>query len=389
MKLFNNKIKSAKGEDVSSRKKILLVTRPIAPPWDEGSKNFAFFLAKNIADFEIGLLTKGILPDLPSNVHQKAIYTTNSFSYLQKIRLLQGLRKMRNEFDILHYLFTPTKQNSFLVKNFINYGQKKFRTIQTVATLREDLYSDKELQKMLFGDLIITYSDWSKNKLEKIGFKNVKRVYPGIDVELYRNKGKNPEYLQKYGFKDSDFIINFSGEYTRNGAIDIVLTSFMEIAKIIPEAKLSLAVRIKNKKDAEKKKEVIKILEENNLLSRVAFHDETQYAVFELYNMADISVFPVTDMHGKFDVPLAVIETMACEKPVIISDLPLLSEFAKEDNSVRIEKGSPSQLNSAILDLYYNPEKCAQIGKAARRFAEDNFDIRKIAEIYQKIYKIL
>ncbi len=389
MELFNNKIFSAKGGSALGGKKILLVTRPIAPPWNEGSKNFAFFLAKNILDLEISLLTNGILPDLPKNVHQKSIYTTNSFSYLQKIRLLKNLRKLKNEFDILHYLFTPTKQNSFLVKNFVNCGQKKFRTIQTVATLREDLYSDEEIKDMLFGDLIVTYSDWAKNKLGQLGFKNVKRIYPGIDINIYHNKEKNPEYLKKYGFKDSDFIINFSGEYVRNNAMDIVVQSFIEISKIIPEARLSLALRLKNKQDVQKKKEVVEIFKKNNLLDKVAFHDDATYAVFELYNLCDISIFPVENMHGKFDVPLAVIEIMACEKPVIISDIPILREFAKEDNSVKIEKGNLEQLNLAILDLYHNLEKRKQLGKAARKFAEENFDIKKIAGTYKEIYKIL
>ena len=393
-------------------KKILLVTRPLAPPWDEGSKNFAFFLAKNLTDLEIGILTNCIIPDLPSNVHQKSIYTSNEFSYLQKIRLIKTLRKIRKDFDILHFLFTPTKQNSFWIKKFVNpytnksdnssscllsnyfgvgvnSGQKKFRTIQTIATLRTDLYSDKEIKDMLFGDLLITYSDWAKNKLQNLGFKNVKRIYPGIDLELYRNKGKNPEYLKKHGFNESDFIINFSGEYTRLGAMDIVVQSFLEISKVIPEAKLSLALRLKNKADVEKKKEVMEIFKQNNLLSKVAFHDDGKYDVFELYNLCDISVFPVENMHGKFDVPLAVIETMACEKPVIISDIPVLQEFAKEGNSVKIEKGNLAELNAAILDLYKNPEKRKQIGQAARKFAQENFDIRKTAEIYKGIYKIL
>jgi len=370
-------------------KKVLLITRPIAPPWDEGSKNFAYFLAKNTPGFEIGLLTNGILSDLPKNVRQKSIYTSNKFSYLQKIRLIKNLRKLRNDFDILHFLFTPTKQNSFLIKNFINFKARKFRTIQTVATLREDLYSDAEIKDMLFGDLIITYSDQAKNKLADLGFKNVKRVYPGIDLDLYRNKGKNPEYLKKHGLTSSDFIINFSGEYVRNGAMDIVLQSFMEVSQIIPEARLSLALRIKNEADAKKKKEVIEILKKNNLLEKIAFHDDAKYDIFELYNMCDISIFPVLDMHGKFDVPLAVIETMACEKPVIISDIPILREFAKDDNSVRIEKDSVQKLNEAILDLYRNPEKRVLLGQNARKFAEENFDIKKISQIYSEIYRIL
>jgi glycosyltransferase involved in cell wall biosynthesis len=371
-------------------KKILLVTRPIAPPWDEASKNFAFFLAKNISDFKIGLLTKDIFPDLPQNILQKPIYTENNFSFWQKFKLLANLRMLRNKFDILHFLFTPTKQNSRLIKSFINCKHKNFRTIQTIATLREDLYSDTEIKNMLFGDLIITYSDYAKDKLLALGFQNVQRIYPGIDLEYYQKKGKKPELMQKYGFSKSDFVINFTGEYTRLGAIDDVVQSFIEISKSIPEAKLFLAVRIKNSRDAEKKKGIAEIFKKNNLTSRVVFfHDSSQYGMSDIYNLCDISIFPVRDMSGKFDVPLAVIEAMACEKPVIISALPILCEFAKEDNSVRIEKGNIAELNSKILELYNHPEKRDAIGKNARKYVEENFDIKKVAEQYKAVYKKL
>jgi glycosyltransferase involved in cell wall biosynthesis len=370
-------------------KKILLVTRPIAPPWDEASKNFAFFLAKNISDLKIGLLTKGTLTDLPQNILQKPIYTANNFSFWQKMKLLINLRTLKNEFDILHFLFTPTKQNSCLIKRFVNCKQKNFRTIQTVATLREDLYSDAEIKNMLFGDMIITYSDYAKNKLTSIGFENVQRIYPGVDLEYYRKKEKASEGMKKYGFSESDFIINFTGEYTRLGAMDDVVQSFIEISKSIPNAKLSLAPRIKNDRDAEKKREIVGIFKKNNLLEKVAFHDDGSYEMPDIYNLCDISIFPVRDMVGKFDVPLAVIEAMACEKPVIISDLPILGEFAKEDNSVRIEKGNVAELNAKILDLYNNLEKRNSIGKNARKYVEENFDIRKIAEQYKDVYKKL
>ncbi len=77
---------------------------------------------------------------------------------------------------------------------------------------------------------------------------------------------------------------------------------------------------------------------------------------------------------------------MACEKPVIVSDLPILSEFAKPEHSVIIEKGNIEQLKSAILDLYANPDKRMLIGKNARKFAAENFDIKKIAQNYREIY---
>lgn len=369
----------------SQNKRILLVTRPICPPWDEASKNFAFYLAKNIQNFKIGLLTKEILPDLPENVIQNPIYTSVNFNFWQKMILIKNLRKLQNDFDVFHYLFTPAKLNTFLIKRFINF--KKIKSIQTIATLREDLYSDEEIKSLMFGDLIITYSDYAKNKLNKLGFQNVQRIYPGIDLEEYQKTEKDEELMEKNNIAKTDFVINFTGEYTRLGAIDLVVNSFIALSKSIPNAKLALAVRIKNKDDAEKKEEIIKKLEEKKLLEKVSFFDDGSYKMSDVYNLCDISIFPVQDMKGKFDVPLAVVEAMACEKPMIISDLPVLQEFANPENSVRIKVGDEKALVEAIIELYNNPEKRRKTGQAARAYVENNFDIKNIAQEYEKVYE--
>ncbi|PJA87235.1 MAG: hypothetical protein CO141_00505, partial [Candidatus Moranbacteria bacterium CG_4_9_14_3_um_filter_42_9] len=362
---------------------------PIAPPWDEASKNFAYYLAKNVTGHDFYLLTNGMIPDLPVEIHLKPIYTSNDFSYLQKMRLVKHLHKMRKDFDIFHYIFTPTKQNAFLIKNFVAHKNGQSRVIQTIATLREDLYSDREIKYLIFGDLVITYSDYAKNKLNSLGFENVKRVYPGIALDEYKKTEKYEKLMREKNITKSNFVINFTGEYTRLGAIDLVIDSFLEVAKIIPEVKLSLAVRIKNDKDAQKKNEVLKKLKENNLLDKVSFFDDGNYKMPPVYNLCDISIFPVSNMRGKFDVPLAVIEAMACEKPVIISDLPILREFATPDNSVIIPKESTAALSKAIFALYENPIRRQEIGKIARNFVETNFDIKKVAEIYRQIYEKL
>jgi len=370
-------------------KKILLITRPIAPPWDEASKNFAFGLAKDLGaneNFELHLMTNGVISDLPDKVVQEQAYThsENDFRLSQKIRSLLFQFKNRRKFDINHYIFTPTKLNSFIIKNFIQ--NKRTKTIQTVATLREDMFSDEELKNLMFADLIITYSDYAKEKLEKLGVKNIQRVYPGINLENYSAKDTRQLY-EKYTAED--FVINFTGEYIRLGAMDLVVDSFVAVAKKIPNAKLSMAVRVKNEKDTKKKKEVIEKLKKNNLLEKVVFHDDGKFNMADIYNLCDISLFPVQNMRGKFDVPLVVVEAMACEKPVIVSDLPILKEFANEKNSVTIKQGDVQQLSDAILDLYQNKDKCKELGKNGRKFCEENFDIKKVASVYEEIYKKL
>ena len=370
-------------------KRILLVTRPISPPWDEASKNFAYFIAKNINEMEINLMTKGFVEDLPENVKQHEVYTTaeiSEFNLEQKLRALHFQFMSRGLFDINHYFFTPTKLNSFLIKNFLT--SKKTKVIQTVATLREDLWSDQDLKTLLFGDLIITYSDYAKNKLNSLGFEKVERIYPGIDLEKYKNAPKDQETCEKFSVSSTDFVVSYPGEYTRLGATDAIVEILPTLFEKIPNAKFVFAFRVKNEKDAKKKEEIVAHLSKQGILDRVIFTD-TFSDMPKLYNMYDVVVFPVADMRGKFDVPLVVIEAFACEKPVIISDLPILKEFASSDNSVIMKTGDMDQMIEEIILLNSNKQQGEEIGGKARKYVEENFDIRNVALKYQKVYEQL
>lgn len=369
--------------------KILLITRPISPPWDEASKNFAYFIAQNISGVQINLMTKGILPELPDTVVQHPVYTTAEiaeFNLEQKLRSLYFQFMSRGQFDINHYFFTPTKLNSFLINNFLT--TKKTKVIQTVATLREDIWSDQDLKNLLFGDLIITYSDYAKNKLERLDFKNVQRIYPGIDLEKYRPLPKNSGAMAFFDIAENDFVITCPGEYTRLGATDDLVAMLPELFRKIPNAKFVFAYRVKNEKDAIKKADIEKTLSEQGILDKIIFTD-TFSDMPKLYNLSDIVLFPVRNMKGKFDVPLVVIEGMACEKPVIISDLPILQEFANPDNSVIIKTGSTEELITACQQLYADADKRLSLGKSARKFVQENFDILAVAKKYQETYNKL
>jgi phosphatidylinositol alpha-1,6-mannosyltransferase len=371
------------------KKRILLLTRPICPPWDEGSKDFTYTLAKHARDFEVHLLTHGKVEDLPENVVQHPIYSSAKWDWAQKIRAYLFLvkdffLKGGKNYDIIHSFFTPTQLNVFALKLCLR--NKKVKTIQTLATLRDDIYDAVKLKKIIHADFIIAYSDYAKEKLEKLGFKNVKRIYPGIDVGLFSPASKNPELMKKFETTENDFVINYTGEYLRLGDIDDIVAVFSELAKNNNNFKLHLAVRVKNEKDAEKKEEVRKNFEAAGVLEKVAFIDDGSYTMEQIFNLCDVSIFPVRTMAGKFDIPLAVIEAMACAKPVIASNLERLRYFLDVGNSILVEPGDREALKKKILYLRENSEARRRLGENGMRFARENFDILKIVKEYEEVY---
>ncbi len=372
-----------------STKNILLATRPIVPPWDEASKNFAYFLARSVTNANITLLTtKESVTGLPDTVTQFPLYESSQLGFSAKLALLRYLRDHRRDFDITHYLFTPARRNALIIKNLAR--PTKGKTIQTVATLREDLYAPQELKALLFADAIVTYTETSKNRLKELGCKNVHRIYPGIDLSLYAPKNKDQDLLDEFHFTKDHFIAMYPGEYSRLGATDMIVESLMHHFNTRPESNLRFifACRIKNEADVKKKREIYEALKLADLLSKIAFSD-TSFDMPALYNIADVVIFPVGNMVGKFDIPLVIIEAYACGKPVILSDLAEFEEFSNEDISVTIPRDSNESLLKALHTLEDDREKRETLGKNARMFVEKNFDLKTTAREYEALYQSL
>ncbi|MEI6650755.1 MAG: glycosyltransferase family 4 protein [Candidatus Moraniibacteriota bacterium] len=373
---------------MTPEKNILLVTRPLCPPWDEGSKNFAYFLAKSLSGFPVSILTSGRIDGLPDSVTREPIYTSGRFDLRAKMELFLSLFRFRDRFDITHYLFTPTRLNAFAIRKFLRPTRGK--TIQTVATLRDDLYSEADLKKMLFADRIVTYSDSSKDRLEAMGFSDVKRIYPGIDLDFFKPAPKSIELLKRFGFEQGQFIVSYVGEYARLGATDMLADAIISYHRKHPDSKVRFfwALRLKNEADVAKKAEVVRRFAEAGFSDR--FHCSDTFAdVFGLYNLADVIAFPVGDMNGKFDVPLAVIEPFACGKPVILSDIPLFGEFSNPSFSLTIPRGDGDAFLDAVDVLEQDRDKLAEMGRAARAYVKREFDLRDTAKRYAEVYASL
>jgi glycosyltransferase involved in cell wall biosynthesis len=263
------------------------------------------------------------------------------------------------------------------------------KTIQTVATLRDDLYSPQDLKKLLYGDTIVTYSKWAKQKLEKLGFNNVAQIYPGFDLSKFVPDAKNKDLMQKWNIKENDFVVTYPGEFVRLGATDLIVDTFLKLWQNPNNShiKYLCACRIKNDADAKKKQEIIQKFKEAGHIDKVIFTD-TFADMNALYNMSDTIIFPVTDMAGKFDVPLAMIEPYACKKPVIASDLELFKEFSNENINVIVKSEDAQALKNAILDLEKDPQKRKDLGENAYNFAHKTFNIQNAAHEYEKIYKM-
>src|SRR3989344_4784417 len=147
---------------------VLMVTRPLSSPWNEGGKNLAYGIARNIKNHKIHLLVrKNFNEKVSSNIILHRVYPSEyryKISYTEKLRLFYFLLKIKN-IDIYHFIYTPEIYSSKINKLLISLKSKK--SIQTIPTRLKNV-SDK----LFFANKIVVISNFTKNLLLKKGIKN-------------------------------------------------------------------------------------------------------------------------------------------------------------------------------------------------------------------------
>ncbi len=324
---------------------------------------------------------------MPNHIDTQAIYSSAHFKWPERFRFLR-LLKNSSDIKLIHFFCNPSIFKSLLVKIA---AKGEIKIIKTMPTFKELRLKPFLLKIAIKSDRVIAYSQYSKNKLEAAGINNVQLIRPGIDTEKFRpiDSRASKSLKTDLGIDTSDFVITYPGEYLRLGDMDTIVKTIIQISSQIKSMKLVLACRIRNKQEADKKLEIIQTFKEAGLESSVIYTD-TVADMAALFNLSDIVMFPAEKMsRGKFVIPLAVIEAMACAKPVIISDIDELAELSQNNNLLTIQAGSSDDLADKIMYLYHSKETRDEIGDNARDYVVANFNIDNTTYEHQKLYSKL
>ncbi|MFQ5632737.1 MAG: glycosyltransferase family 4 protein, partial [bacterium] len=236
------------------------------------------------------------------------------------------------------------------------------------------------------GDRLVAVSDHTKRKLLATAKPmNVSRINAGIDISTFTPGLQSENLRRELGLGDRLSVL-YAGDYGRMKAIDDVVEIIEKVSQDISSIKFILAVRIREKKDAIKEKQVKDYLRARKLGNNVLFLN-TVKNMPELINACDIFLFPPRTMHGKFDTPLVLLEAMAEAKPLVVTNVAPLDElFIEGDVGIKVPPGDPKALHEAIIRLANDNRLRETMGKKGRATVKKHFNIAKIIPQYQKLY---
>lgn len=151
--------------------------------------------------------------------------------------------------------------------------------------------------------------------------------------------------------------------------IKTVIEALHLVSRCLPEQELKLYL-IGGGTQVRKYK---KIASKLGLRDKIVFTGKIPFReIAEYHKLMDVLI-NVSSVNESFGV--SVVESMACEKAVIVSNVPGLKEVI-DAHGIIVEKDNAAQLTRAIIQLIESPELRIKIGKAARAHVLQHYDFK-------------
>ena len=244
-----------------------------------------------------------------------------------------------------------------------------------------DLYLMKRVRKVVMQNEKVRAELVSSGRIEP---EKVTAISLGIDTSEF-NPGINiGNSKERYGLNDKTIVMFSSDIIPRKGVEYLVRAANIVVNQWNYKDTLFL---LKGKlSEKEYLKALHKLIEKYNLKKNIKIITEflPQEELKELYIASDIYVLPSLEE----PCPTSLLEPLACGKPLVGTNVSGIVTMIKEGwNGFLVEPANEKQLAEKIKYLIDHPEKWEEMGRNSRKLAEDEFDWRKIADRYLKVYE--
>lgn len=297
---------------------------------------------------------------------------------------LKQIRKFINDNNIHIVHSHGYKPNIFL--SLISH--KKFKTIATVhgwakdtAGVRGKIYEFFDSKALKRFDSVVAVSKAVVDDLMKRGARKEKidLIYNGIKVNNNPNSFNIPKIRQRYGLPKDAFVIGAVGRLAKAKGHEYLIEAMPSILNEIKNCYLVIAG------EGPLKEDLMFLIKKKNLLNKVKLIGYTEN-IGEFLAMIDLFVMPSLSE----GLPIALLEAMANEKPVVASNVGGIPEvITSKDAGILIQPSDSFTISETIKKLYHDKDKISRMAALGKKIVEDNFSSVSMAEKYIRIYSKL
>lgn len=228
-------------------------------------------------------------------------------------------------------------------------------------------------------DKIIVVSEARMNSLIKeynLKPEKLILIHNSIDTQRFVNLKDGNGFRREIGVSDGDKIIGMVGRLVYEKAYDIFLRSARKINERMPNSKFLVIGDGKERKNLE-------ILASSlGIRDRVIFLGERQ----DIPRL--IALFDVAVLSSRIEsFPVALLEYMAASRPIVATDVGGNSEIILHgETGYLVPSEQPEALAKAVVELFNDRRKAEEMGRLARKTAENRFSLERMMSKMEKFF---
>lgn len=226
------------------------------------------------------------------------------------------------------------------------------------------------------ADVLFSTSQFMAEETKKYTNKEIIITPFGVDLKIFHPVERGNRDVLRIGI-----LKGVSPKYGQ----EYLIRAFAEVCRDLPEIKTELII-CGDGVDLEKMK---------NLSGELGITDKIKFIgyvmnekVHEIHKTLDIEVYPSTDDSETFGV--SAVEAMACGNPAIVSRVGGLQYLFKDGEAgFLVPAKEVSPITEKLKELILDPALLNRMSLAARKTAEDEYDINKNAGVMIAEYERL
>lgn len=235
-----------------------------------------------------------------------------------------------------------------------------------------DIYVDTSMlaEKLCTAAFCVTISEYNRQLLDqRYGEELVARLYVlhcGVDVNLFKPPNKR--------IPDPITIVTVAALEEKKGH-----RYLLEACKLVLQSGIDFQCALIG--DGPERSHLEAQVNELGLTDHVTlWGSQPRSEVISLLHGADLMVLPSVSLDtGKQEgIPVALMEALALELPVVATDISGISELVEhEKTGLLVPERDAKALADAIIHLIQNPELASELGKNGREVILDEFNLEK------------
>jgi len=206
-------------------------------------------------------------------------------------------------------------------------------------------------------------------------------VFPwGVDLKHFSPRPSAVSKKRPTVNRQPSFVLFCNRSWEPRYGVDVLAKAFVKVAQQRDDISLLLLG------GGSQAQSIRQILMNGGVLDRVQFGGQiSQTDLPRWYHMANLYISP-SHVDGS---SVSLMEALACGLPALVSDIPANKEWVSEGiNGWLFPDGDADALAEKILTVIAQRKKLTQIGRAARRSAEERADWKKNFEVLLNAYEM-